>query len=43
MYGSQYDPSNKEQAKIMNNNPELGTYWCGRILVSASYVETQGP
>lgn len=28
---------------IMNNNPELGTFWSGRILVSISYQDSEEP
>lgn len=27
----------------MNNNPELGTYWCGRILCAISYQDVEEP
>lgn len=27
----------------MNNNPELGTYWSGRLLISARFVDTIDP
>jgi len=27
----------------MSNNPELGTYWSGRILVSAKYFDVEEP
>ncbi|KAL4446514.1 hypothetical protein ABPG74_001255 [Tetrahymena malaccensis] len=43
IYGSPYDCAYKDEMNIMNNNPDLGTYWSGRILCAISYLDVEEP
>ena len=42
IYGSQVE-SEGEYAVIMNSNPDLGTFWKGRVLLSLTCKEMENP
>lgn len=43
LYGSQLSPDSQENALIMNSNPNLGSFWKGRVLIAIEIFEDPLP